>query len=151
MEATIYFAALVISLIASIYLFRIYKLAKDSYEWPKTKGKIKSVKTSSHSATDDSQTSWFCKVAYSYQVGEKEYSGTRVNFAHVFSNSDYSLHEIIKLEEKFKVQAEVDVFFKENNPSVSVLEPGYNKKLKYALAASVTFNLIFLIGLLSAL
>jgi hypothetical protein len=85
METTIYSALLLISLIASFYLLRIYKLATESYHWPKATGKIKSVKTSSHSGSDHFHTSWFWKVTYSYQVGEKEYLGTRVSFAHLLS------------------------------------------------------------------
>jgi hypothetical protein len=58
---------------------------------------------------------------------------------------------VVKLEEKFKSQAHVNVFYKEGKPALSVLEPGYNTKLKYVFAASLTFNLIILLGLLYSL
>ena len=94
--------------------------ARNSVNWPTVTGVITESELKTHSDSDG--TTYSAAITYHYTVDENEIHGDRVWFGDNYSSSDLGQHQ--KVVSRYPVGDEVDVYYKPDDPFISVLEPG---------------------------
>jgi len=106
-----------------------------SQSWPSVAGTI----TKSEEEVDDDMT--YDAIAYVFIVNDRQYTGERVSFG-------FSSHAL----ERYPVGRTVQVYYSPENPTVSVLEPGFGINTKTATVAILLLVLVIaLFGVIIAL
>jgi len=104
-----------IGLVIGLYGFREWRLANASQNWPSTTGAI------TQSESDfDADGGWHFNVKFSYVVGGRTYTGTRVRYGRIGTGR----RSVERLERRYPVDRSVDVFYNPDDPSLSALERG---------------------------
>jgi hypothetical protein len=134
-------AGIIILLLA----FKAIIRSKASLTWPCVEGEIlKSNLEVSHHITDsDSGKTYNPNVEYSYKVQYSVFTSTRIYFGSKIGNS-YKEEKSRELLRRYKANQNAKVFYDQDNPKISVLEPGYHSELTLGLIIGV---LIIIIGL----
>lgn len=128
--------------------FTIYNQISNGFQssqWPHTQGEILSSEVErvvSHGSKSKKRVSYQPKIHYSYEVAGKEHQGTNLCFAQDGVGKAWAEEKV----KKYPVGRKADVFYKAEDPTVSVLETGVN--IQYAFATSgvvLVFCIIFLL------
>ena len=139
---------------ASFFGWRAVMRSLASSDWPSTNGKIiesrveeEKVKRTSSSTkkTPLNQRRYQPKVAYTYSVNDKAFTGTRISYSDhgylgksksvtVMGVTRYSSNADAKaaaqkIAKKYHKGKKVTVFYMPNNPGESLLEPGFSYKV----------------------
>lgn len=140
-------------MVASFYGWRSVSRALDSKDWPKVDGKIiesgveeKKVKRtgSGTNKTPLNQMRYRPQVAYKYSVDGEIFLGSRISYADhgylgkskkitIMGVTRYSSNEdakkaALKIANKFPKGKKITVYYMPQNPSESLLEPGFSYK-----------------------
>jgi hypothetical protein len=95
-----------------------YWLSNIARNWPNTQGQVLDSKLMSQSGRFAG--SW-AEVRYTYNVSDREYVGSTIRFGPELAGSRAEAEATVS---KFSAGKHVPVYFKPEDPSVSVLEPG---------------------------
>jgi len=109
---------------AIIYGYVETSNAKASNSWPVVQGKILSSEVGSYLSR--SAMRYIPKISYEFEVDGEVFTGKKVMFADVESSSKGSPQRLVS---KYPQGSSADVYYKPENPAVSVLLPG-NKGLR---------------------
>lgn len=110
--------------------------AHQSPNWPTTSGRITSSKV--YSATGKTNTSYKADVQYSYEVNGQLHHSSQIRIGRMDSNSTAEVDAEIA---KYKEQPSVTVFYRADDPSFAVLEPGIHGVTWYRPAFGTVFLL----------
>jgi hypothetical protein len=123
-----------------------YLRAKNSAQWPQTRGVI----TSSHLGVGyfKQMKGYRGIVQYRYQVGSAEYSGSRLSFGKVHLAVEDAWQKVI---DTYPVGKTVDVFYDPKDPSFAILEPGLIGEMALLYKMDLFFIAVFATALLIAL
>ena len=129
--------------------------AKDAENWPTTQGEVLESKITSHTSSDsggssrsrrrDSNTTYKPWVLYRYSVeGE-----TLENHTVQMMTSYDSRAEAQEVLDRYPIGSTVSVYYKEEEPSKSLLEPGISaeSQLVITIFTYVPFGLLFIVAL----
>jgi len=100
------------------------ELAKQSESWPIAEGKIISseiTRKTSSSSNGGSSTTYHAEVSYQYTAEGRSYTSDRVSFGQYGSSDRDHAQDIVN---RYQSGETVQVFYKFDDPSVAVLEPG---------------------------
>jgi hypothetical protein len=113
---------------------------KQSLSWPTTGGVVIEAKVhrseGSRSGNHKSRPTYSPKVKYSYTVDGAEYVGNRIRFAAIGGGDRSEAAAIVK---KYAPSNSVEVAYRPDNPSESVLEPGQYGRSIGLIAAGFVF------------
>ncbi len=107
-----------------------YRSGQASAEWPTVSGTISSGRVQSHRR--DGRTEYMPQVQYSYQVGNRTFTGTRITVSDVYQRNRGSAEDILR---KFPAGATVTVYYDPDDPAMAVLEQGMPGNVKVLLGA----------------
>lgn len=110
--------------------------AHQSPSWPTTAGKIETANV--HIVTEKKNSSYKAAVEYSYEVNGQQYHASQIRIGRMDS------HNIAEAEAqiaKYKEQPSVTVFYRADDPSFAVLEPGIHGVTWYRPAFGAVFFL----------
>ena len=127
--------------------------AKDAENWPTTQGEVLETRITSHTSTDSSSrsgsggsnTTYKPRVLYRYSVeGE-----TLENHIVQMMTSYDSRAEAQEVLDRYPIGSTVSVYYKEEEPSKSLLEPGLSaeSQLVITIFTYVPFGLLFIVAL----
>ena len=136
-------AFLGLGVVAGFFLTRSLLKALQSNSWPKTSGKIlqaglKRVEVSDNSREGHAATQ--VDYSYTYTVGDKKFTGSRVTFSDRMVKTGGSLHALIN---ELRDGDDVRVSYDPEDPSTSVLKPGPSI---YNFTPFITVFLILSVG-----
>jgi Protein of unknown function (DUF3592) len=94
---------------------------KESLSWPTTRGVIIEAEVHRSEGNSKSRPTYSPRVQYSYAVDGTEYMGKRIRFAAIGSGDRSEAAAVVK---KYAPSTSVEVAYKPDKPSESVLEPG---------------------------
>ena len=136
----------VIGIICALIGARDLIYAKFSNEWPTTKGQIVDSSIEQHRKSGDNKsTTYHANILYEFTVDGITYNGTRVAYGDFGRSTSAHARSIVG---RYPVKKEVQIFYRENNPKVSILEPGIQKQAWLLPAFGLSFVLMgFLIAL----
>ncbi len=137
-------------LLGGFLLWQLIKGMK-AKNWPTAQGKVVSSRVTTNISRDsdgDRSTTYGAEINYRYEVDGYEYSGDRRSFADYSSSNRRRAEKIIA---RFAPGAEVDVYYRPDDPEKSVLEPGINLVSVLFLLLPAIFLVVGLSGLLGAL
>jgi hypothetical protein len=94
-----------------------------SRSWPTAEGRINDARIQAHQSSDEDGTSttYGAAVHYSYNVSGQEFQSTRRTFTDARTSSSKRAQRIL---ERYPQGSSVTVYYRPDNPSMSVLEPG---------------------------
>lgn len=162
-------------LAASFFGWRSVSRSLASTDWPSVDGKIiesgveEERTRHSGSAKKDAplnQKTYRPKIAYSYKVDEKEYTGSRIAYGDhgfigkskkitingvTYHNSNFEAKAAAqKIAKKYPKGKKVTVYYMPDNPGESLLEPGFSYKVfAWPLVGIVIFVIGVFIGWLA--
>ena len=119
-----YIIAIVIGCVILFLFGRDIIRGLSSRNWPTTEGKITQSGVDMSQSTDDEgeiKTSYGASIQYTYSVSWQELVGSRRTFTNVRTNSSRRAEQIV---ERYPQGSSVTVYYTEEDPSLSVLEPG---------------------------
>jgi len=127
--------------------------AKDAENWPTTQGEVLETRITSHTSTDSSSrsgsggsnTTYKPRVLYRYSV-----EGETLENHIVQMMTSYDSHsEAQKVLDRYPIGSTVSVYYKEEEPSKSLLEPGLSaeSQLVITIFTYVPFGLLFIVAL----
>lgn len=118
-----------------LLLYALFCLSRAlaSRSWPTARGTV----TGSfvQKDEDDEGVSYKAKISYRYSVGHREFSGTEVRAGGLLSFGFFGLAE--RTTDKYPLGATVRVRYLRRNPSVSVLEHGFNFSIAFYFVMAV--------------
>ena len=127
--------------------------AKEAKNWPTTQGEVLETRITSHTSTDNSSrsgsggsnTTYKPRVLYRYSVDGE----TLENHIVQMMTSYDSRSEAQKVLDRYPVGSTVSVYYKEEEPSKSLLEPGLSaeSQLVITIFTYVPFGLLFIVAL----
>jgi hypothetical protein len=80
------------------------------------------------------------KIGYEYQVDDKKYSSDRISFGGAYSSNSRSEHEEIAIQ--YPRNSRVKVFYKPDDPTTAVLEPGTTGSSYVALGCGIVLAVV---------
>jgi hypothetical protein len=110
--------------------------AHQSPNWPTTPGKITSAKVDS--ATGKRGTSYSAEVKYDYEVNGRLHHSSQIRIGRLDSNDAAEVEDEIS---KYREQTSVTVFYRSDDPSFALLEPGIHGVTWYRPAFGTVFLL----------
>ena len=119
-----YIIAIVIGCVILFLFGRDIMRGLRSRNWPTTEGKVTQSGVDMSQSTDDEgeiKTSYGASIQYTYTVSGQELVGARRTFTNVRTNSSRRAEQIV---ERYPQGSSVTVYYTEDDPSLSVLEPG---------------------------
>ena len=127
--------------------------AKEAENWPTTQGEVLETRITSHTSTDNSShsgsggsnTTYKPRVLYRYSVeGE-----TLENHIVQMMTSYDSRSQAQKVLDRYPIGSAVRVYYKEEEPSKSLLEPGISaeSQLVITIFTYIPFGLLFIVAL----
>ena len=119
-----YIIAIVIGCVILFLFGRDIMSGLRSRNWPTTEGKITQSGVDMSQSRDDEgeiKTSYGASIQYTYSVSGQELVGERRTFTNVRTNSSRRAEQIV---ERYPQGSSVTVYYTEEDPSLSVLEPG---------------------------
>ena len=117
-----------------------YVKGKASLTWPQATAQISQCEVEEDSDSDG--TTWKVEVSYEYSVGGQNYTGDKVAFGYSGSSTREE-HEAIY--DKLNNASSVSVRYHPEDPSKSVIAPGFNRSTFLVLAFATTW-LLFVSG-----
>jgi hypothetical protein len=118
-------------------------LAVKSRRWPQVEGTIL-VSDLERSRDIDSGYMYRAEISYRYTVADEDFVGSRARFGDAFSLSWSA--PAVRIVQRYKVNSRVRVRYDPDNPQESVLEPGMNGMVIFAVVVGA---LCVAIGILS--
>jgi hypothetical protein len=131
-------------LVAAFIFYKFYRQVENglsSPRWPYTRGIIILSRVES-SSSSEGRRSYSPVIQYAYKVSGMQRIGKNLRFIQDGVGRRWSEAKV----SKYPVGREVKVFYKSDNPAISVLEPGAEIKWIIALSgAMLLFGIIFLL------
>jgi hypothetical protein len=121
----LYLILSLVGLITIVSAIRSKRQADASQSWQATRGTVIESRIEKHTSTDgdgEESTSYTPVVLYKYTILEKEYTGDRINFGAKNTNRNPATQTVTR----YKVGAQVMVYYNPDKPGQSVLERSSN-------------------------
>ena len=129
---------------------RLLARARATKAWARCTGTIIGAVPEAYFDAGPRGTPWprtLARIRYRYSVNGEPYEGHRVSLS---GPPPESWTNAAALRERYRVGAEVGVWYNPNNPTQAVLEAGANRSIYWALAAGLALLLIGLLWLVGA-
>lgn len=114
-------------LTGAFFCYRIFQAAA-STRWPFVIGELESTELREVvyrgrevGGGVDEAAAWVVNFKYGYAIADKQYQGTRVTFS---DHVNKTMRALRKLQDKYRGQSQILVYYNPKNPNQSLLIPG---------------------------
>ena len=136
--------SIVFGLVFFVAVFDDFFDSLKSISWPAVSGKIieSSVKQRKHTTSMSGHStvySYDVTATFQYRVNGNLYESNNIRFGGYTAKNPRLLDGTLS---NYKAEKVVDVYYSPDNPSNSVLEPGFNKSIAFAIFAGCLFIIL---------
>ena len=130
-------ALIVLALLAGLFLFGCFwallgelLAARGSRMWPSVSARIETSRLV-RNYDCNRMPGYHCRIRYEFAIGEQDYVGDTISFG----GFRYFTRRVAEsLQQCYRVGVSVTVFYKPDDPELSVVRPGFTSTLIYPIA-----------------